>query len=170
MKSGRFFISVILFVVTCIFLPERSLALWGFGETESKSGLNLDQGYDLNMVATVKGKVVSIDASKGSGPVVIVLRQGADVFHAIAAPPWFWSDRGIAIKPNDEIAVVGAKAQGRDGTMYVISSKISNLTTGDSVLLRNETGRPVWRGRGGGWNGRGMQRRYGGGTRSETGL
>lgn len=147
----------------------RSFAFWGSGETEGKSGLNLEQGYDLNMVATVKGKVVSVNMVRGSGPVVIVMRQGTEVFHAITAPPWFWSDRGIAMKPNDEIAVVGAKAQGRNGVMYVISSRISNLTTGETVTLRDETGRPVWRGGGSERGGRGMQRRYGTGAQGRSG-
>jgi len=164
MRSGRFSTSVIFFAMTCIFLPVRSFAFWGNSETEDRSGLNLEQGYDLNMVATVKGKVVAVNADRGSGPVVIVIRQATEVFHAITAPPWFWSEKGIAIKPNDEIAILGAKAQGRNGAMYVISSRISNLTTGYSVTLRDETGRPVWRG-----GGRGMQRRYGGGSRGEAG-
>jgi len=160
MRSGRFSISVVLFAMTCIFLPMRSFAFWGNSETEGKSGLNLEQGYDLNMVATVKGKVVAVNADRGSGPVAIVIRQETEVFHAITAPPWFWADKGITLKPNDDISVLGAKAQGRDGAMYIIASRINNLTTGDSVTLRDETGKPVWKGRSGERGGRGMQRRY----------
>jgi len=37
----------------------------GSSETEGKSGLNLEQGYDLNMLATVKGKVVAVNADRG---------------------------------------------------------------------------------------------------------
>jgi hypothetical protein len=166
MISGRFFAPVLFLTVLCLFSPAPAFALWGFGETERKSGLDLDQGYDLNTVTTVKGQVVSMDVREGGGPVTIVIRQGSETVHAITAPPWYWSDKGIAIKPRDEVVVQGAKAQGKNGAMYVISRKISNLTTGDSVSLRSETGRPMWRGGGGAERGgRGMQRRYGSGSR-----
>ena len=166
MKSGRFLPSFLMLLVLGIFLPTHAIAWWGFGETEGKSGLNLDQGYDLNTVTTVRGRVISVDTGEAGGPVTIVMRQGSETVHAITAPPWFWSDRGIAIKPQDEVVVQGAKAQGKDGAMYVISRKISNLTTGDSVSLRSETGRPIWKGGAGGERTvKGVQRRIGGGAR-----
>ena len=166
MKSGRFLPSVIVLLVLGMFLPTHAIAWWGFGETEGKSGLNFDQGYDLNTVTTVRGKVVSLDAGEAGGPVTIEIRQGLETVRAITAPPWFWSDRGIAIKPQDEVVVQGAKAQGKDGAMYVISRKISNLTTGDSVSLRSETGRPIWKGGAGGERSvKGVQRRIGSGAR-----
>lgn len=165
MKTGRFVASVVVLLVLGMLSPLRAHALWGFGESEDKSGLNLDQGYDLNTVATVRGRVVSLDAGQSGGPVTIIMRQGPETVRAIAAPAWYWSDRGIAIQPRDEIEVQGAKAQGKDGAMYVISRTIRNLTTGESVSLRSEAGRPVWRGGGGAERGgSGMQRRYGGGA------
>ena len=116
------------------------------------------------MVTTVRGRVVSTTAGESGGPVTIVMKHGSDTIHAITAPPWYWSDRGIAINPHDEIVVQGAKAQGRDGVMYILSRTIRNLTTGGSVSLRSETGRPLWKGGGGYGRGRGgMQRRHGGG-------
>lgn len=166
MKSGRFFTSIFYLAVLSILLPARTFAFWGFGETEGKSGLNFDQGYDLNMVATVRGKVISVGTGESGGPVTIIIRQGPQTIHAITAPPWFWSDRGIAIQPQDEVVVQGAKAQGKDGAMYLISRQVSNISTGDSVTLRSATGRPIWKGSGSaGRGGNGMQRRYGGGAR-----
>jgi hypothetical protein len=166
MISGRFFTPLLFLLLMCIFPPESVFAFWGFGEKEGKSGLNFEQGYDLNTVTTIRGKVVSIDAGDGNGPVTIAVHQGLENVHIIAAPRWFWSDRGIPIKVNNEVVVTGAKAQGKDGIMYVISSKISNLSTGESVTVRSEAGMPLWKGggrmeRGGG----GMQRHHGGGMR-----
>jgi hypothetical protein len=169
MKSGRFFtFGLILLFVICL-RAGNALAFWGFGEDQGKSGLDFDKGYDLNTVTTVKGKVISVETDEDKGPVTIIVRQGAGRIHVVAAPEWYWSDRGIAIRPNDEIEATGAKAQGKDGNMYIISRKITNNSTGDSVTLRAGAGRPVWRGgavgQGGGAGGMRMQHRMGGGMR-----
>ena len=167
MKSGRFFTALLIFLFAGCFPAGNAQAFWGFGDNQGKSGLDFEGGYDINTVTTVKGKVVSLEIPDGGGPVTIIVRQGGWTIHAVAAPEWYWSDRGIDISPNDEVEVSGAKAQGKDGNMYIISRKVTNLSTGDTVTLRAETGRPAWKtgGRPGrGW-GPGMQRRHGGGMR-----
>ncbi len=169
MKSGRFFTILLTILFITGIRAGHAHAFWGFGEDKGKSGLDFEKGYDLNTVTTVKGKVISVEADAGRGPVTITIRQGNDNIHAVAAPQWYWSDRGISIKANDEIQVSGAKAQGKDGNMYIISREITNLSTGRSVTLRSDNGRPAWSGggRGGraGGGGGGMQRRFGGGMR-----
>ncbi len=166
MKSGRFFtFSLILLIISCSHTAS-TLAFWGFGEDQGKSGLDFEKGYDLNTVTTIRGKVISIDAGEDREPVTIIVQQGAGRIHVIAAPGWFWSDRGISIRPNDEILVSGAKAQGKDGNMYIISREITNLSTGKAVTLRTENGRPAWKGGGRtGQRGGGMPHRFGGGMR-----
>ncbi len=169
MESGRFFIIMLLFICTAMSCPGSAVAsFWDSGEEQGKSGLDFERGYDLNMVTTMKGRVVSIDASPGKGPVTVLFRRGNEDIHAVMAPRWFWSGRGIEIKPHDEIVVTGAKAQGKDGKMYIITRDVSNLSTGKSVVIRSETGGPAWRGggfNGGGGGGMRMQRGFGGGMR-----
>jgi hypothetical protein len=167
MISGRFFTAALTFLLLGCFPAGSAMAFWGFGDDQGKSGLDFEKGYDVNTVTTVRGKVVSLQMADGKGPVTIIVKQGAGTIHVVAAPEWYWSDRGIDINSNDEVEVSGAKAQGKDGNMYIISRKITNLSTGDTVTLRAETGRPAWKtgghaGRGGGG---GMQRRHGGGMR-----
>jgi hypothetical protein len=166
MKSGRFLIFLV-FLLNWMALPVSDVsAFWGFGEEKGESGLYLERGYDLNTVVTIKGKVISVDAEGGSGPVTITIRRGEETIHAIAAPKWFWFDRGISIKPGDELRVVGAKAQGKDGEMYIISREISNITSGKEVVIRDSSGSPAWKGGGrAGGGGGGMQRGFGGGRR-----
>jgi uncharacterized membrane protein YgcG len=169
MKSGRFLFSVMFFIVVLFFRATNAPAFWGFGEETSweKSGLDFDRGYDRNTETTVQGKVVSREPGSGSGPVVITLRQAdGAVLHVVAAPAWFWSDRGITLKPNDDVEATGSKAQGKDGKIYLISRVITNHTDKETITLRDEIGRPGWRGgsrsqqsSGGG------QRRMGGGGR-----
>jgi hypothetical protein len=166
MTSGRFFTAALIFLFAGCFPSGNALAFWGLGDDQGKSGLDFEKGYDINTVTTVKGKVVSLEMADGGGPVTIIVRQGSGRIHAVAAPQWYWSDRGIDINPNDEIEVSGATAQGKDGNMYIISRKITNISTGDTVTLRAETGRPAWKTGGRpGRGGAGMQRRHGGGMR-----
>jgi hypothetical protein len=167
MKSGRFSTVMLFFLLIICFQAGNVLAFWGFGEDQGKSGLDFEKGYDLNTVTTVKGKTVSVETGD-KGAVTIVLNQGDVRIHAIVAPKWYWSDRGITIKPGDEVEVSGAKAQGKDGNMYIISREIANLATGEAVTLRNGTGRPAWSG-GSRVNrsGSGMQRRFGGRMRGQ---
>lgn len=167
MKSGRFFTILLAVLLITGLRAGNARAFWGFGEDNGKSGLDFEKGYDLNTVTTIKGKVISVETDEDKGPVTIIVRQGAGRIHVIAGPQWFWSDRGIAVRPNDEIEATGARAQGRDGNMYMISKEITNLSTGRSVNLRSDNGSPSWRGGGGhGSHGMGgMQRRFGGGMR-----
>ncbi len=166
MKSGRCFTIILILLFTSSLHAASAFAFWGFGGDQGKSGLDFEKGYDLNTVTTIRGKVVSVDAGENRGPVTIVVQQSGGRIHAVAAPGWFWSDRGISIKPNDDIQVSGAKAQGKDGNMYIISREITNLSTGKAVTLRSENGRPAWRGGGRtGRGGGGMQHRFGGGMR-----
>lgn len=169
MKSGRFFTAIFILLSTILLQANASVAFWGFGDDRGKSGLDFDKGYDLNTVTTVRGEVISVVTDKDNGPVILAVRRGSDEILVVAAPKWYWSDRGLPIRPHDEIEATGAKAQGKDGNMYLISRKITNRTTGESITLRAGTGRPVWRG-GGGRAGSGapairMQRRLGGGMR-----
>jgi hypothetical protein len=143
--------------------------LWGIGEetSEEKSGLNFDRGYDRNTETTVQGKVVAVETGSGSGPVLITVRPGqGETVHVVAAPAWFWSDRGISVNRNDDLEATGSRAQGKDGKIYLISRVITNHTDKETVTLRDEAGRPEWRGGSRGRPGSGGgQRRMGGGGR-----
>jgi hypothetical protein len=169
MKSGRFLFSVMFLFVFQFSLETSASAFWGFGEEMSseKSGLDFDRGYDRNTETSVRGRVVSREPGGGSGPVLISVRQtDGTVVHVVAAPRWYWSDRGIAVKVNDDLEATGSRAQGKDGKLYLISREITNHTDKETVTLRDEAGRPEWRG--GSRTGRGSggaQRRMGGGGR-----
>lgn len=169
MKSGRLLFTVMFLFVAHLSCVTNAPAFWGFGEDASaeKSGLDFDRGYDRNTETTVKGTVTSLETESGSGPVLIAVRQtGGDVVHVVAAPQWFWSDRGIDVKPNDSLEATGSKAQGKDGKIYLISRVITNHTDKETVTLRDEAGRPEWRGGSRGRHGSGGgQRRMGAGGR-----
>jgi hypothetical protein len=56
----------------------------------------------------------------------------------------FAQEQGLAVHSGDQLELAGFF---EDGTFQV--GQIDNLTTGQYVDLRQETGRPLWAGRGG---------------------
>jgi hypothetical protein len=168
MNTGRFLFLVGFLLAGILFLPSFAQAFWGFGNDASRerSGLDFDRGYDRNTETMVRGKVVSVEAGEGNGPVMITVRQGSEDFHVVAAPAWYWSDGGISVKVGDELVATGSKAQGLDGKIYLISRIISNQSDRETVTLRDESGKPGWHGGTRMRHGTaGGQRRMGGGGR-----
>jgi hypothetical protein len=58
-------------------------------------------------------------------------------------PEWYWETEGIRLTEGDQVLVSGFY---EDDTFEVAS--IENLTAGQMVTLRDDTGRPLWAGRG----------------------
>jgi hypothetical protein len=121
-------------------------AFWPFGSggSEGGSGLDLTQGYDVNTVTSIKGKVVSLNTDEGGGPVLIEIKTLSGAVLLVAGPRWYWKDNGIPVKVGDEIMANGAKAEGKDGRMYLLAQKLTNQNTGDSLILRGDDGVAVW--------------------------
>lgn len=67
-----------------------------------------------------------------------------ETIHVELGPPHFWDEQGVTLATGDEVEVVGFYSQ--DEFMV---SEITLVTTGDSILLRDTNGRPMWAGRGG---------------------
>jgi len=59
-------------------------------------------------------------------------------------PSWYWESVGIGLEAGDQVTVSGFY---EDDEFEV--GAIENTTDGTSVTLRDETGRPLWAGRGG---------------------
>ncbi len=85
---------------------------------------------------TIEGKVTVVDVDMtmqtADGTVVVGLGQS-----------WYREDAGFTLKVGDEVSVTGFYEDGefKAGT-------IENQTTGETLVLRDETGRPMWSGRG----------------------
>ena len=57
--------------------------------------------------------------------------------------PGFASEQGVAFNPGDQVKITGFEENG----MFQ-AGQIDNETTGESLLLRDPNGRPLWAGRG----------------------
>jgi hypothetical protein len=150
MGSGRFippfFIVYLLLTLGPVAMADAG---WGFGEGKGwgGSGLDLDHGYDVNTVTSVTGRVEAVTERDERRSLLEVRLAGENLF-LVLGPKWYWAEKGIAVRPNDQITVRGSKAQGKDGSTYILVQRIINKSTGAEIVLRSESGRPVWSGGG----------------------
>lgn len=147
MTSGRFSSLITSALLLNFLLIGTASAFWGFGgDDNGKSGLDLNGGYDVNTVTTVRGRAVSIPNNAEKGNVIIEINSGAEIVNVYVGPSTYWEKNAIAVHINDDISAKGSKAQGKDGKTYLLSQKLVNRTTGAQVELRNEKGDGAWTG------------------------
>lgn len=76
----------------------------------------------------------------------IQILSGRDSYTVIASPAWYWKDIGAQLMEGTELRIRGSKALGADGNLYIIAQEIRILKTGQSLVFRDEAGRPFWTG------------------------
>lgn len=163
MGRFRFLFFLIAAVSVVVMLQRPAEAFWGFGSggEGGETGLDLVQGYDRNTVVTVTGRVAAAVDTEVN-PVTLVMTAGSERLVIVLGPRWYLQDDHLDWKVGDTVTVRGSKAQGKDGRSYLLAQWISNPSSGQ-LVLRNETGRPVWAGgfRGGQQGPAGQQQRGG---------
>jgi hypothetical protein len=87
---------------------------------------------------TLQGSVVSVD----SGALVVETEDGEQVV-VEGRPWWFAQGQGFVAQEGDELAVVGFY----EGDEFE-AGQLNNLSSGLSVPIREENGRPLWAGGG----------------------
>lgn len=96
-----------------------------------------DGDHPVETWLTMTGTVAAVEDDE----LTILTEDGELEVHL--CPPWYWETEGIALDEGDEVVVSGFY---EDGEFEV--GRIENLTTGESVPLRDDSGRPMWAGRG----------------------
>ncbi len=135
-------------LLTCLLsCPIPALAFWG-ENGDTPASLNFQSGYDVNTVTTVSGQLLSIQTGQDRPNVQLKINSNGVTIIICTGPQRYWAENGLPVTPGDEITVRGSMAQGRDGLIYLMAQKITNTTQGVTLLLRNESGRPVWAGTG----------------------
>ena len=140
--------TITLLLTLVLLLPLPALAFWGGSSGGPPSGLNLTSGYDINTVTTVTGHILSIQLGDDRPNVQLELKDNGVTLIICIGPQHFWTEKGFPFNQGDEVVVRGSKAQGDDGTIYILAQKISDTTQNVTTILREESGRPVWAGRG----------------------
>ena len=117
-----------------------------------QSGILYPEGFDQNTVGEVQGKAHGL-LFPASGPVRFLLTSNKETYSVIVSPRWYWEDLGIKITDGEEVRVSGSKSLGKDGNLYIIAQEIRIPSQNKSFVVRNDMGRPLWKGTGQGSTG-----------------
>jgi hypothetical protein len=112
----------------------------GVGQSRQAGNATPGEGLADNPAATwetLSGFVVRLEADE----LMVATDNGAVTAHL--GPEWYWETEGISLDEGDEVQVSGFY---EDDTFEV--GRIENLSKGQAVTVRDETGRPLWAGRG----------------------
>jgi hypothetical protein len=138
-------ILISLTVIAIAMYSREVSAFWGNDTKETASGLNVAAGFDINTVGTVSGTVMTPPERSGEEQhttMTVTTPQGNVT--AILGPWWYWERQAVVLSKGQEIAVTGSRAIGKDGSLYLFTQRIEDRTTGEAVILRSETGVPLW--------------------------
>lgn len=86
---------------------------------------------------TIQGVVISSDSE-----ILVRTAEGEEVLVGLGQA-WYREQAGFAVAVGDQVSVVGFYEEGE-----FKAATIENTTTGESITLRDATGRPAWSGQG----------------------
>jgi hypothetical protein len=109
----------------------------GGGKGNSGEPKGSGEGYPATEWVTVDGEVIA----RVDDELTIQTADGEMVVHL--GPEWYWEAEGIALEAGDSVEVTGFY----EGDEFEVA-RVENTTTGESVTLRDDSGRPMWAGRG----------------------
>lgn len=116
------------------------------------SGVRYPGGFDPNTVGEVQGKAYGL-AQPQNGPVRFRLEAGKESYTVLASSNWYWKDLKTQLSDGSNVVVRGSKSLGNDMQLYIVAQKIRLLDSGRTVVLRDEAGKPLWKGMAGGATG-----------------
>jgi hypothetical protein len=109
---------------------------------------NPDRLYNTATVTTVQGTVKSISyplAKKGrSSGTHLELASASGLLDVHLGPSWYLREKGLSLIVGDKIEVTGSKVT-QLGKAAIIAKSVTK--EGNTLLLRNDSGIPVWSGR-----------------------
>jgi hypothetical protein len=146
MNPGRFSSVMIVAIFLNLLPAATSFASFGFsfgGNDLGKSGLDFTNGYDVNTVTTVSGRVASLPRTGEKEQVFLELKVGGETINLGLGPKTYWDKHGIQLRLDDNVTAKGSKAQGKDGKTYLITQKLTNKTSGAHAVLRTDGGSPL---------------------------
>ena len=142
-------------------MMKRSLAIWGVAlllvgsgwalpdEATAQAGPSAGAGptdrlYNPQAEETVEGKVVSVDRAvpsrRGGTGVHLMLETAQGQLAIHLGPTWYFDRQSMRLAPGDTITVTGS----RINPSTLIARRLTK--GGETLILRDEAGRPVWAG------------------------
>jgi len=101
--------------------------------------------YDLSAETKSKGTIEDVKLPpKGSEKEIahLLVKIGADTVDVYLCPKAFLDDMGVSFSNGDEITLTGSKV--KQGEAELILAREVVKGGGDSLVLRDEKGNPVW--------------------------
>ncbi|MEI6208492.1 MAG: hypothetical protein WCP20_17075 [Desulfuromonadales bacterium] len=137
---------ILIFIIAfLIFRNREASAFWWGDSTNSASGLNVAAGFDVNTITTVTGTVMTPPERKGQDQLTVMSVTTSQGIVTVVLGPWdFWEKQNSTFAKNQDIAITGSLAQGKDGALYIFAQRIENRSNGETVTLRTESGKPLW--------------------------
>ena len=143
----------ILFFATAFLPPVLQTASAEDGDVVLQgSGVHYPGGFDPNTVGEVQGKAYGLSQPQ-NGPVRFRLESGNETYTVLASSGWYWKDLKAQLLDGSNVAVRGSKTLGNDMQLYIVAQKIRLLDSGRTLVLRNDAGKPLWKGQAGGATG-----------------
>ena len=117
---------------------------WQTAEAEGVAGRWSQDGAEVNesQAALEESESVSGIVQSVDGSVLFVQTEAGEVVEVSLGQPDYWEAQGLSLVAGDEITVDGYY---EDDTMLAASS-VTSVATGQTVVLRDESGRPMWAG------------------------
>jgi hypothetical protein len=162
-------ILISLTFIAIVMLSRDAAAFWGSDSPDGASGLDVSAGFDVNTITTMTGTVMTPPERKGQEQhTEMSLAAPQGTVTVVLGPWWYWEKQTVTVSKNQEVTITGSLAQGKDGALYVFAQRLENRSTGETVTLRSESGKPFWS-RGGAANYNGNQQPGGSGPRTGAG-
>jgi len=162
--------TILIFILAFMTIGQReAAAFWGSDSTGTVSGLDVSSGFDVNTITTITGTVVTPPGRKGQEQHTELSLDTPRGTVTVVLGPWaYWEKKTITIAKNQELVITGSLAQGKDGLLYVFAQRLENKSNGETVVLRSESGKPLWSHNGASGQ-YGIHQATGSGTRSGAG-
>ena len=109
-------------------------------------GSPINPGFDRNTVIQVAGTATQLNIGPPSGPCTLHLETAGETFIVMLGPGWYITAAHVDIRSGDRLSVEGSKMMDRQGNLHLVAARIVNQRTNAVILLRDDNGRPVWRG------------------------
>lgn len=122
---------------------------WAQGPRGPGNAAGPQTGLNMAAQSTVQGAITSVQIAAGTQYPSIVVNN----LQIKAAPVWFLLENDFELVPGEIVSVIAAPSN-NTADAYLSAIRITKQASGESLVLRDELGRPLWtsamEGRGGG--------------------
>ncbi len=109
-------------------------------------GTPIDPSFDQNTVVKLTGRATRVTIVSMGAPSTLQLETAGEVLKVILGPGWYLTELGADIRDGDTLSIDGSKIKDRQGQVYLLAARVTNQRTHATFELRDESGRPKWRG------------------------